>query len=253
MGVFVRPLIDTVVGRVRPMLQLLTGAVAFLLLIASANVSNVLLARGLRREYETAVRTALGAGRARLVRLFLMESLIVSLIGGAAGLLLAAWSVRVCRGLPGFLLPRASELAIDGTVLAYSLVLTIATSMLFGLAPSLHLSRAGWMARLRHVGATSSGSPGSRRLRSTLVGLEVALSLALLMGAGLMMRTMARLADVDPDSGPTASSRCRRCNPVHRMRTRSDGRRSATAWSRNSVPRPACRPRRSPGRWISSA
>ena len=98
MGVFVRPLIDTVVGRVRPMLQLLTGAVAFLLFIASANVSNVLLARGLRREHETAVRTALGAGRARLVRLFLTESLLVSLIGGAAGL--SARRVE-CAGLSG--------------------------------------------------------------------------------------------------------------------------------------------------------
>ena len=87
-------------------------------------------------------------------------------------------------------------------MLAYSLVLTMATSVLFGLAPSLQLSRGGWIARLRHVGATSSGSPGSRRLRSTLVGLEVALSLALLMGAGLMMRTMARLADVDPGFRP---------------------------------------------------
>ena len=202
MGVFVRPLIDTVVGRVRPMLQLLTGAVAFLLLIASANVSNVLLARGLRREHETAVRTALGAGRLRLVRLFLTESLVVSLLGGAAGLLLAAWSTRVFRTLPGFLLPRASELAIDGTVLGYSLALTIGTSVLFGLAPSLQMSRAGLMTRLRQAGATSGTAPRGRRLRSALVSLEVALSLTLLMGAGVMMRTMARLAEVDPGFRP---------------------------------------------------
>ena len=198
MGVFVRPLLDTVVGRVRPMLYVLAGAVGFLLLIACANVANVLLARGLRRERETAIRAALGAGRARLMRLFLAESLAVALLGGAVGVLLAAWSIRAFRSAAAVVVPRSADISLDTPVLAFALLLTAVTSIVFGLAPSLQLSRAPLGDALRQAGALS-GRPGSgRRLRSTLVAVEVALSLMLLVGAGLMLRTLARLSTVDP-------------------------------------------------------
>ena len=166
MGVFVRPFLDSLVSRVRPMLWLLGGAVAFLLLIACANVANVLLARGLRRQRETAVRVALGAGRLRIVRLFLCESLVVSLLGGAIGVLAAAWGVRVCLRLPALALPRTTDIAVDRSVLLFAVTLSI-TSVLFGLAPALQLSAVNLMDRLRHSGP--SALAGGSRLRAALV------------------------------------------------------------------------------------
>ena len=156
MGVFVRPFLDSLVSRVRPMLWLLGGAVAFLLLIACANVANVLLARGLRRQRETAVRVALGAGRLRIVRLFLCESLAVSLAGGAIGVLAAAWGVRACLRLPALALPRTTDIAVDGSVLLFAVTLSSITSVLFGLAPALQLSAVNLMDRLRHSGPSGS-------------------------------------------------------------------------------------------------
>jgi putative ABC transport system permease protein len=202
MGVFVRPLLDSMISRVRPMLLLLGGAVAFLLLIACANVANVLLARGLRRERETAVRSALGASRLRIVRLFLTESLAVAAVGGTAGVLLAAWIVRALRTLPAFAMPRASDISVDATVLSYAVGLTILTSVIFGLAPALQLSRLQLTNALRQAGASAVASGHGRVLRAGLVTVEVALSLMLLVGAGLMLRTLAQLAAVNPGYVP---------------------------------------------------
>jgi predicted permease len=181
------------------MLSLLGGAVGFLLLIACANVANVVLAYGLRRERETAVRAALGAGRLRLVRLFLCESLAISLLGGLVGLLAAAWSIRAFRALPAGLLPRASDVAVDARVLAFAIALSGLTTIVFGLAPALQLSHVSLMDRLRQAGSLSARGT---RLRRTLITIEVALSLSLLVAAGLMLRTLGRLSAVDPGYRP---------------------------------------------------
>jgi predicted permease len=187
---FVAPLADALLGRARPMLRLLTIAVGLLLLIACANVANITLARGLRRERETAVRAALGAGRLQLLRLFLAESAVVAAVGCAAGVLLASWSVRALRTMSAFGLPRASEIAVDERVLAYALGVSAVTIVLFGLAPALQLSRGGVAERLRGGGAAAAGVSVGRRLRVALVAIEVALALMLLVGAGLMLRSM---------------------------------------------------------------
>jgi putative ABC transport system permease protein len=200
MGVFVRPVLDTVIGGVRPMLLSLGAAVGFLLLIACANVANVLLARGLRRGRETSIRAALGAGRWRLARLFLIESIVIAAIGGVAGLLLAAWGVRTLQAITWFTLPRASDITIDTRVLAFAVLLSALTSVVFGLAPAIQLSRIDLIGGLRQAGGPTGG--GSRRLRATLVAVEVSLSLVLAAGAGLMLRTLAQLADVNPGFRP---------------------------------------------------
>jgi putative ABC transport system permease protein len=223
MGVFVVPLADYFLGPARDVLLPLGGAVGFVLLIACANVSNVILARGLRRERETAVRAALGAGRWRLIRLFLAEGVAIALAGGALGLLLGSWIVRAAKGLPGFVMYRSAEIAVDGRVLVYTLALSFATVVVFGLAPALHLSRVDLMSSLR-LGAPVAAGPRGRRLREALIAIEVALSLVLLVGSGLMLRTIGRLAAVDPGfrpdglvavnlyqaAGPDAGDRARR-------------------------------------------
>jgi len=201
MGVFVIPMADYVLGSARNVLLPLGGAVAFVLLIACANVSNVLLARGLRRARETALRSALGAGRWKLIRLFLAESVAIAIVGGSLGLLLGSWGVRAAHSLPGFSLYRASEVAVDGRVLLYTIALSFATVIVFGLAPALQLSRVDLMSSLRLGGAAAGGTRG-RRLRETLIAIEVALSLVLLVGAALMIRTIGRLSGVDAGYQP---------------------------------------------------
>jgi putative ABC transport system permease protein len=202
MGVFVVPLTEYMLGQSRSVLLPLAGAVGFVLLIACANVSNVLLARGFRREPETSVRAALGAGRWRLIRLFLAESLAIAAVGGGLGLLLGAWGVRIAPAFLESVLPRASDVAVNGQVLVYTVVLSFATVAVFGLAPALQLSRVDLMSSLRLGSASAAGTPRGQRLRSVLVAAEVALSLVLLVGAGLMLRTLARLAEVDPGYRP---------------------------------------------------
>jgi predicted permease len=159
-------------------------------------VANLLLAKGLRRERETSVRAALGASRWRVVRLFLVEGLALGSAGAASGLLLAAWGVRLLRGVPGFTLPRASDVAIDPYVLGFAAALGVGTAVLFALAPALQLSRADLMRVLRQSGRETA-SPRQRRTRSALVALEVALLVLLLAGAALMQRSLGRLARVD--------------------------------------------------------
>ena len=207
-GVHVRPLLDSIAGDVRPTLLMLMGAVGVLLLIACANVANLLLAKGLRRERETTVRAALGASRARLIRLFLAEGAALGLAGAAAGLLAAAWGVRLLRAVPGLPLPRAADIQIDPAILAFAVALGLATSIVFALAPAIQLSHVDLMRILR-LGGTSESASAARQVRSILVGTEVGLVLVLLVGAGLMVRTIGNLADVNPgfDADHTLSVR----------------------------------------------
>jgi putative ABC transport system permease protein len=197
MGVRVMPMIDAVAGSIRPTLRLLMGAVAVLLLIACANVANLLLAKGLRRERETSIRSALGASRSRLVRLFVIEGLVLGIAAATSGLLLAGWGVRLLRGVPGLALPRAADVSINPQVLGFTAVLAVATAVLFALAPALQLSRVDLMRVLRQAGTGEGSSPRSARLRSTLVAIEVALLVVLLTGAALMQRSLTKLAAVD--------------------------------------------------------
>jgi putative ABC transport system permease protein len=196
MGVAVTPIIDAVAGNIRPTLRLLMTAVAVLLLIACANVANLLLAKGLRRERETSIRSALGASRFRLVRLFLIEGVALGVAGAVSGLVLAGWGVRLLRAVPGLALPRASEVAINPNVLAFAAVLGIATAVAFALAPALQLSRVDLMRVLRQAGTGEGASPRTARLRSVLVAVEVALLIVLLAGASLMLRSLANLSSL---------------------------------------------------------
>jgi len=202
MGVRVLPMIESVAGTIRPTLRLLMGAVAVLLLVACANVANLLLAKGLRRERETSIRSALGASRARLVRLFFMEGLALGAAGAACGMVLAGWGVRLLRAVPGLTLPRAADVAIDPHVLGFAALLGAATAVVFALAPAVQLSRVDLMRVLRKAGVGEGSTPAGARLRSALVAAEVALLIVLLTTAALMQRSVAGLAHVDAGFDP---------------------------------------------------
>jgi putative ABC transport system permease protein len=198
----VRRLHDALVEDVRPALVLLLAAVAFVLLIACANVANLLLARLAAREREIAVRTALGAGRARLVRQMLTESLVLFFVGGVLGLLLAAWATRVMMALYGEGLPRRQAIALDGRVLLFTLLLSLVTGLVFGLVPALSATSGGLFGALKEGGRAVAGGARGRLLRNLLVVGEVAVALVLLVGAGLLLRSFARLRAVDPGFHP---------------------------------------------------
>jgi putative ABC transport system permease protein len=173
-------------------------AVGFVLLIACANVANLMLARAARRQREVSIRTALGAGRARLVRLLLTESVLLGLAGGTLGVVVALWGRDLMVAATPADRPFWMEFAVDWRVLLFTFVVAVGTGLLFGLAPALHASRPDLVAGLKD-GAQGGGTARStNRLRGSLVVAEVALSLVLLTGAGLMMRSFLRLADADP-------------------------------------------------------
>jgi putative ABC transport system permease protein len=199
-GVNLVPLQAAVGRQVKSSLLILAGAVGFVLLIACANVANLLLASAATRRKEIAVRLALGANRGRIVRQSLTESLMLAVLGGGAGLLIAVWAGEVVRLLGASQLPRADQITIDGRVLAFSLLVSLLTGLIFGLAPALQASRADLNATLKEGGRGIQG--GQQRLRSALVVTEVALSLVLLVGAGLMIKSFWRLLNVEPGFDP---------------------------------------------------
>jgi predicted permease len=192
------PVKEQLVRELRPALLVLLGAVAFVLLIACANVANLLLARASAREKELAIRAALGAGRARLVRQLLTESLILGFVGGLLGLVLAYWGVGALRALAPANTPRMDEVHIDPLVLAFTFGVSLLTGLFFGLAPAWHVARSDLREALNEAGRGTSAAGGSLNLRAALVVSELALAVLLLVGAGLLIRSFSRLLDVSP-------------------------------------------------------
>jgi putative ABC transport system permease protein len=200
-GADLQPLRDALVGDVRPALLVLLGAVGFVLLIACVNIANLLLARGAGRQKESAIRSALGAGRWRLMRQFITESLLLAVSGGAAGLALAYWGLHLLP-LVGKGLPRMHEIQIDAWVVAFTFAISVFTGVLFGLVPALQSSRVNLNDSLKEGGRTSGVGGGGHKLRAALVIGEVGLSLVLLIGAGLMIQSFERLMHVDAGFDP---------------------------------------------------
>jgi predicted permease len=201
-GAVVLPLHQDLIADVRWELLLLLGAVVVVLLIACANLANLLLARVLGRSREIAIRTAIGASRGRLIQQLLVESALLGLAGGAVGLLAAVGTVRAIVGLFGTALPRASEVGIDGPVLAFTTVIAIATGLMAGVAPAWRMTRGDAGDALKAGMGRGGSHAGERRVRNALVSAEVALALVLLVGAGLLIRTLAQLQAVNPGFDP---------------------------------------------------
>ena len=195
------PLGEQVVGDVRRPLTILVGAVGFVLLIACANVANLLLSRALARQNEMSVRSALGAARLRIVRQLLTESLLLAAGGGVLAILLAFWSLQGIRALGSASVPRLGEISINGQVLLFTIVISLISGVLFGLAPALRLSRMGSRAMRLQPGGRGARAP---RSASLLVAAELALSVILLVGAGLLLRSFAYLQRVPPGFNPDA-------------------------------------------------
>jgi len=200
------PLVESVVGNVRVAVLVVLGSVALVLLIACANVANLLLTRASSRQKDLAVRTALGASWKRLVRQLLTESVLLGLFGGVAGLAIARIALQIVRAINPGNIPRLEAISLDGTVLAFTFVVSIGTGILFGLAPALRAARVDLNSSLKAGGRNAQGEGGfgssRRRLRSVLVVAEVAISLMLLVAAGLLVRSFVRLQQVSPGFDP---------------------------------------------------
>ena len=204
-GIKVITLQENQILTLRPALLILLTAVGLVLLIACANVATLLLARAATRQRETAVRMALGASRARLIRRSLTESVLLASLGGALGLLLASWGLALLRALlPAGVdeIPHADWIGIDRTVLGFTLLISLLTGMLFGLAPALQGSRKELNEALKDSGKSSVGGARASRLRDSFVVGEIALAMVLLLGAGLMIRSFSKLLAVEPGFDP---------------------------------------------------
>jgi putative ABC transport system permease protein len=198
-GLMVRPLPEVLLGEARPMLRILLAAAGLVLLIACANVAHLLLARVLSHEQEFAIRTALGAKRGRLIQQLGVESLLLALLGGLGGVVVAWWGAAAVRGISPTSLPRVDEIQVDARVLAFALLVSLAAAGLAALAPALHLTRTrvDLQARLKAGGQSSTAGLRRRNLRNGLIVGEVALTLVLLVGAGLLGRSVLALLRVE--------------------------------------------------------
>jgi predicted permease len=199
-GIFVNPLKDDLTGDFAPILFVLLGAVGFVLLIACANVANLLLARSAARAREFAIRVALGATRRRIARQLLTESLLLAAAGGALGLLFAAWATKAALAVIPDALPRADEIGLDGRVLFFTLAISILVGIAFGVVPALKTSQPDLHESLKEGGRGSSGT--RLRTQNIFVAAEMALAVVLLAGAGLMIRSLVGLANVNPGFDP---------------------------------------------------
>src|SRR5579864_6683898 len=199
----IQPLQETLVGKVRPMLLVLLGAVILIVFIVSLNIANLLLARASGRQQEMAVRSALGASRGRMVRQMLTESMLLSLIGGAAGIATAVGTLGFILRLVPSSVPRLSEVRIDWAVLAFALLISILTGLVFGLAPALHSAKGALFSTIREGGRGSGYSTKTGRLRDVLIVSELAFAVILMVGAGLLLRTLRDLLQESPGFNPT--------------------------------------------------
>lgn len=193
---------EDTIGSLRPAILMLFGAVAFVLLIACANVGNLLLARSTARQKEVAIRCALGAARIRLVRQLLTESVLLALVGGALGLLLALWGTSFIESLGSKIFPSLSGIEIDSRVLGFTIAMSLLTGIAFGLAPAMHSSKPNLNESLKEGGRRAGAGASRSSLRSALVVAEVAMAMVLLVGAGLMIKSVMRLRDVKPGFTP---------------------------------------------------
>ena len=196
-GIAVVPVQEVVVGDTRQTLFVLLAAVAFVLLIACANVANLLLARAAARGRELVVRAAVGAGRMRLVRQMLTESVVLAVVAGVGGVIFARWGVSALLALAPANLPRLSEVTVDGTALLFALAISLLASLIFGIAPAWHVSRVNLADGMRQSGKGSSIGVRGGWARKAFVVSEIALAVALVMGAGLLGRSLIALANVD--------------------------------------------------------
>jgi predicted permease len=201
-GASVQPLNEQIVGGSRPALRLLLGAVAFVLLIACANVANLSLARSVARRKEFAVRSALGAARSRLVHQLLVESTTLAVLGGGLGVLLARWGLAGLMALQPASLPRLDEIRLDGSVLSFTLLVSLLTGLMFGLAPAIQPSKPDLNEALKEGGHGCAEGRHRQRVRAILVVAEVALAMMLLAGAGLMINSFVRFSRINPGFEP---------------------------------------------------
>lgn len=198
----VHPQIEAMVGDVRPVLMMVLGAVGFLLLIACSNAANLLLARAAGRQREMAIRASMGAGRARVLRQLLTESVLLALAGGLLGLFLAVWGTTLLASIPSLQIPRLAQAGIDLRVLAFTLGVSVLTGVLFGMAPAWHASRFNLFLSLKEGGRASSDSKRASRARNILVVAQVSLAVILLVGASLLVESMVHLTRQSPGFDP---------------------------------------------------